>query len=1218
MNGFASLPRVWIKWALPFFTVLSGSSVAGPQSAPEEEAPTSRTPFVISVDDGAIGKGANSAQNQVVTQPATPVDRQSRPDTSLGGVDVQIRSDGFDIKPQLSAAVMPPRDFYRPGEDIYFSTTSNYPDFIQRSEIRISTPDNGKVKSKLFAVIPAQINRTVRWTVPEVGVRDDFIYVLRVYDKQGRYDETKARPLFRSDTVEKQISYEATVPGAVGDLTAVRNIPVHGGAVTVHVRNAPPGSTIEVFDEPAPLAGDQPLTVQRILPPGEHDVNVSVSDMQKVRGLHVNRQVTIPDNDWFYVALADFTVGKRMGDYEIEAVRPGEYDEIYYKGRVAFYLKGKIKGEYLLTAAADTGEDDVENLFSNQGGKNPKQLLRRLDPDDYYPVYGDDSDFSEDAPTRGKFYVRLERGDDHVMWGNYKASITGTELLRTQRSLYGANAVYKSEDSTSFGEPRSEVAIYGAQPDTLPQREEFLATGGSSYFLKYQDIVVGSETLTVEFRNPVTDRVVRRTVLRYGEDYNLDYLQGLIILKRPLSSSAITDEPVRDGVFGGEDIYLVVQYEFEPAANDLDSYIYGGRAQHWLNDNVRIGLTGVNEGTGAGAVGTGYDADQQAIGADIVLRYSEATFLEAEVARSEGARYRLSRSTDGGLTFGDDEIAYSLGRPALAWRVRGQADLKDVLGSGRKGTVGGYYEEKRAGFSTLHDQVSASTRSWGLDADVSLGAGMELKLAYDDFSDGKGEIRRNGTSSVGWQLDKHWKTSVGVSYTELNSPGAAMADKRGYNGSRLDFGVRADYQESDDKLLYAFGQATLDRSGDIYRNDRVGVGAELQLTEGIRLAGELSYGTHGLGALAGIDYTRNDTAHYYLRYRLDPARAFARDRGYDLVGSDRGVVVAGMRRRVNDRISNYAENSYDMFGERRSLTRSYGFAYTPDDMWTIDAGIEAGRVHDRTIDPDTGKQRSDFERYAPSLAVSYRDEEAGINADARGEVRIEDSEDGTRDQNTYLFTGKLSWQSHEDWRLLANIDAVVSDSRSAVKSFNDTDYVEASLGYAYRPVEHERLNGLFKYTWLYDKPGDSRQDSGLTGQGYAPAQRTHIMSADFNYDLNPRWTIGAKYGYRYGKVKYRSDNDNGFEPEWQRSTAHLGIVRADFNIVKSWDALLEGRVLYMPEADTADFGALAVIYRHVGNNLKLGLGYNFGKFSDDLRDLTLNDRGIFLNIVGKF
>jgi len=60
------------------------------------------------------------------------------------------------------------------------------------------------------------------------------------------------------------------------------------------------------------------------------------------------------------------------------------------------------------------------------------------------------------------------------------------------------------------------------------------------------------------------------------------------------------------------------------------------------------------------------------------------------------------------------------------------------------------------------------------------------------------------------------------------------------------------------------------------------------------------------------------------------------------------------------------------------------------------------------------------------------------------------------------------------------------------------------------------------------------------------------------------------------------------------------------------------RALHSPQADTTDFGALAAIYRHVGDNLRVGVGYNFGRFSDDLRDLTLDDDGVFLNLVGTF
>jgi len=49
-----------------------------------------------------------------------------------------------------------------------------------------------------------------------------------------------------------------------------------------------------------------------------------------------------------------------------------------------------------------------------------------------------------------------------------------------------------------------------------------------------------------------------------------------------------------------------------------------------------------------------------------------------------------------------------------------------------------------------------------------------------------------------------------------------------------------------------------------------------------------------------------------------------------------------------------------------------------------------------------------------------------------------------------------------------------------------------------------------------------------------------------------------------------------------------------------------------------EFGALVGIYRHVGDNAKIGAGYNFSRFSDDLRDFDADSDGFFINLVGKF
>ncbi|MEO1748816.1 MAG: TonB-dependent receptor, partial [Pseudomonadota bacterium] len=172
-------------------------------------------------------------------------------------------------------------------------------------------------------------------------------------------------------------------------------------------------------------------------------------------------------------------------------------------------------------------------------------------------------------------------------------------------------------------------------------------------------------------------------------------------------------------------------------------------------------------------------------------------------------------------------------------------------------------------------------------------------------------------------------------------------------------------------------------------------------------------------------------------------------------------------------------------------------------------------------------------------------------------------------------------------------------------------YVESSIGFAYRPVENDRLNALFGYTFLYDLPGTDQVNAN--GETDGPRQISHVLSADGIWQANKYVSLGAKYGFRIGQVE--TDRDSG---DFEDSSAHLAIARADLHVLKSWDALVEGRVLWSPTAETTDYGALAALYRHVGSNLKAGVGYNFGRFSDDLTDLTQDDQGAFLNIVGKF
>lgn len=1171
-------------------------------------------------DDQPGGDGFSISVDgeQVAGDQPTATDDERKTDVALEAVDIQVKFDGLDQKPQLNVATInakrEPRRTYQAGETVEFVATSNYPGWITREEVLIFPRDAKQLGKIVPILVPVGPGGIATWTMPDDGPAE-FDYVLRVYDAKGRFDETIPLSLARTDRTGLATHLEqlpAVAPGTGDDRTALRNIPVYGGAITVFGRNVPSGSQVTALGENVPVDKDNQFVIQRILPPGDHIVDVAVGDEGTGDGgLTFRREVNIPTNDWFYVGLADLTVGHRTGEEGIEAVREGEFDNTYTKGRLAFYLKGKIKGRYLLTASADTREDKVENLFRGLDAKDPRGFLTRVNPEEYYPVYGDDSTAFEDAPTRGKFYVRLERGESRVMWGNFKATVAGGRFLRNERALYGASAVYKSESKTSFGESKIEAEGYAANAETLPQRDVLRATGGSAYFLKYQDIVVGSETITIQIRDRVSGRVVSTRRLVAGSDYEIDHLQGVVLLKRPLNSSTISGGATQPGSIGDDEVYVVAQYEHTPTAGDLSGSSFGGRAQAWLGDNVRLGATGMKEETG--------EADQEMMSADIVVRKSETTFLEAEVAQTRGPGFGRSLSADGGLTIDDDPSAGVRGKQAMAYSVKGQVDLADILEGRLQGTFGGSFERMEEGFSSIDHDIDATQRIWTAFANLAITDRLTFKADYEDYADEDAipEQKREGTADLEYQINEYWKVAFGARYVGIDNLRGEDWNNNPvtWNGSRTDLGARLTYSPDDDTSVYAFGQGTVARTGNLRRNDRIGVGGETRLTDRIGIGAEVSYGTSGWGGLASVTYDPVPDRSYYLGYRLDAEDDFDVSRLSRSNAENSGFVL-GMRHRYNDELSAFAEGNADIFGRRRSLTNTYGVTYTPDTLWTWTAGLEAGRVRDHPLDGGGGAGQPDFDRFAPSFAVAYKDEDR-FAANLKAEARFEDSKDNTRDQSSYYLAGGVAVKTSEDWRVLANIDAVLSESDQ--QSVRDGDYIEASLGAAYRPIDNDRFNALFKYVFLYDLPGPD-QVSAVTGNELGPLQRSHVLSVDGTYDLNRYLSIGAKYGVRIGQIAERDDpNTPGDEStEFTDSIAHLGVVRADFHVVRNWDVLAEGRVLYSPTAGTADWGALAAIYRHFGDNMKVGVGYNFGVFSDDLTDLTLDDQGVFLNVIGKF
>ena len=1139
----------------------AGVVVSMPVGANEEASsanPLQGTGFSISVEGSAI---AGAPTRKTAARAA---------DVALRDANIQVKYDGLEVKPTLNVATADLRASYRAGETVPFRSSLNYPHWVKRAEVRIYDSNN-----TLVAKVPAAVNGTTNWAMP-AGGDAEMHYVLRVYDGGGRFDETVSLPLRRTTRSFASHAKDAAIvaAGEGEDRTATRHIRVRGGVVTVYGDNVPAGAAVTVQGDPVVIDGSGNFVVQRILPAGDSDVAVNIYRGGKlVTGFE--RPINIPQNDWFYVALADVTIGN------IDSTDPS-VDGTYVDGRGAFYLKGKIKGEYLLTAAADTGEGPLKDIFRSLDEKDARSLLRRLDPDDFYPVYGDDSTIVEGAPTSGKFYVRIERGDSRVMWGNFKAALTGSEFLHNERTLYGASAQYRSKAVTSFGENRTEATFYAAQPDTAPQRDVFQGTGGSSYFLKRQDISIGSETVTVLVRDPDTGRILSRRTLTNGLDYDIDYIQGVILLKTPLSSTVGINGLVRTGVLGDGSVKLVVQYEYTPTVGSLDGYALGGRVQHWITDSVRVGATAMREDTGT--------ADQDSRGVDVHVRLGEKSYFTAEYAETQGPGFGFSSSTDGGLTIGDTATAGGAGTGS-AYSVRTHLEFSEVINPDVNGDFGAYIEDMTAGFSTLDREISTDQRNWGLYVHYKPNQRLTFGANYDDFTDAAGKETRSGEMEVAYQINDVLTAEIGVQSLDKVTPGVATE-----TGRRTDLAVKLTYTPDEDRTVYVFGQGAVSRSGGLSRNDRFGIGGSYQISEKLRFSGEVSDGTKGTGAEAMLEYSPTADDRYYIGYRLDPSRMLD---GNSLVGRDNGTLVVGAKRRYNDKLTAQFENNYDMFGVRTSLTSTYGLAYTPNARWSYSGNVEAGEVRDDV--------NGNFDRTALSFGVAYSEADR-LKARLKLEGRWEDGVGLAQDRTTYLVSAGLQYQTNDDWRFLANVDAL--HSKSDQTSFRNGDYVEASLGYAYRPVDNDRLNMLFKYTYLYDMPGADQvaADGSING----PKQRSHILSIDAIYDLNEQWTIGGKYGFRIAETAARGTSV--FTP----NTAHLAVLRADWHVVHNWDAMIEGRVLYTEETGAKDTGAALAIYRHFGNNMKVGVGYNYGEASSDLRSFTTNENGIFLNIVAKY
>ena len=753
------------------------------------------------------------------------------------------------------------------------------------------------------------------------------------------------------------------------------------------------------------------------------------------------------------------------------------------------------------------------------------------------------------------------------------------------RGLYGGNLHYQTPGATSFGEKRFMVDGFAADPGTVAGRDELRGTGGSLYYLRRQDILQGSERVRVEIRDKDSGMVLSVKNLTPVVDYDVDYLQGRILLAHPIDSTAVDNLLVHSDSTGGNPAYLVVRYEFTPGVGDLDAMTFGGRTHIWIGDHVKVGVTGNQGDDGA--------RDESLLGADVTFRKSAGTWLKVETGRSQGTGLFTTNSLDGGFNHNaiqdptDSEIA------ANAYRIDLSAGLQEFNDNWR-GRFTLYNQFLEAGYSAPGQIASQDTLQIGGTADLPVTDRLALRLKGDQRSVDRGLETQSVEGNADYRMDDHWTVSLGVRRDSREDRSAEVPLTQ-EEGDRTDVVGKAAYDSRSRWNGYLFGQASVETTGNRDQNDRVGVGGGYRVTDRLKMNGEVSEGDQGIAGRLGTEYLYSDRTTLYLAYARENERS---DNG---VQANKGALTTGFRTRYSDSASVYGEERYTHGDVPTGLVHSYGVQLAPTDRLNLGAKLDFGTLKDNLTS-------AKIKRTAAGVNAGYGFEKVKIASAV--EFRTDDSEQpdtGYVERTTWLFKNSFKYQLTPDWRLIGKFDHSLSTSSQG--QFYDGSFTEAVVGYAYRPVDNDRLNALFKYTFFYNVPA-AEQITG-TGTMGGILQRSHVLSADATYDLTERWSVGGKYAYRLGQVSMDRVNTEYFD-----SRAHLYVVRADWHFIHKWDALVEGRLLDLPDARDRRSGVLLGLYRHLGNNFKLGAGYNFSDFSDDLTDLSYRHQGVFINIIG--
>lgn len=492
-------------------------------------------------------------------------------------------------------------------------------------------------------------------------------------------------------------------------------------------------------------------------------------------------------------------------------------------GRAAGYIKGRVQGKYLLSMRFDSQSDEDNRLF------------RDIQPDEFYPVYGDSSAKGFDAQSTGKLYIRVDKDHSYALYGDFTTySSDGSESLgRYGRALTGAQLHGEDEkySATAFVSRTNASRIV----------EERRANGTSGvYQLGLRDIRPQSEIVEIVIRdrnNP--GRVISATAQTRFTDYTLDGFTFGLLFRRPLPSF---DE-------NGNPVFIRVTYEREIGGPNFT--VSGVAAQYKVGKSLQVGAGLVQDNDPTRKMNM-----RSVNGA---LRLSDDTVLVAEYAQTDtpefgvagASRFELRKE---GTNFqarafiGNASNGFNNPEAALS-RGRGESGVQ------LSARIGARTQVSAEAIRTKDNQTGAKTQ--GVQASID-------HAFTNDIRGSLGVRNASGDASASFGGAGQDNLSFTSIYGRLNARVGAKANaftryEQQLSGGNRSLSIGADYQIAPQTRLYAIHEffdspLSLYALGDTQRRYGTRVGIETEYARGASLFSEyrLAGGVDGRTAQAAI------------------------------------------------------------------------------------------------------------------------------------------------------------------------------------------------------------------------------------------------------------------------------------------------------------------------------------------------------------------------------